>query len=336
VIRILGPKVVFLVPVLIVLLSGCGGNDKPTDPGDSNPLASTKGFGLSPQGFPLDYGKIPQFYAELQQIPNGGVMWNGAWRDDLEDGTDAGQIPTAAAATMESAALFGVRSIIVFGWRSDQTVYLKVPANSTNDWTNTEARELFLTMLIEFVTTYSPPLLFLGNENDFYFEQSPGDYANWIDFYETAYDTIQVLSPGTEVGPVFNYEHLAGAGALAGWTTPRWGALTAHDLTKIDVVGVTVYPFFHYSSPTSVPSEYLNPLVAQVGLKPLAITETGWPAEVLGGLNPPWEVSDTSQVAYVPRLSAVTQGILAKAREHPDFERIISRAGEASEAGDSA
>jgi hypothetical protein len=114
------------------------------------------------------------------------------------------------------------------------------------------------------------------------------------------------------VGTVFSYEHMAGAGALAGWNTQLWGALTAHDLGKIDLVGVTVYPFFQYAAPASIPVEYLNPLVARIGLRSFAITETGWPAEDAASINLPYETGDTSQVAYVPRLQAVTQGKLVR------------------------
>jgi hypothetical protein len=317
----------FLIALALCSLVGCSSSEELRGPVTPAPTGAIKGFGLSPVGFPRDYSKTVEFYAELKTIPNSGVMWNGAWRDDVAGGTDAGQIPVAAAATVQGAGAAGVPPIIVFGWRSGGFLFLNVPANATNNWSNEESKELFLQMLVDFVTTYFPPLLFLGNENDFYFEQNPIDYANWIAFYDAAYDTIKVVAPSTEVGPVFNYEHLAGAGAMNGWTTPRWGALTAHDFSKIDVVGVTVYPFLQYSSPTSVPADYLNPLIARIGLKPIAITETGWPAEDPLNLSPPWEVSDTSQVAYVPRLQAATQGKLLRSVNWLFLNGMVSPGG---------
>ncbi|MBI3762973.1 MAG: hypothetical protein HY260_14085, partial [Chloroflexi bacterium] len=272
---------------------------------DAHPPALVKGFGLSPQGFPLDYGRFPDFLTEVASMTNGGVMWNGAWRDDVGNGADAGRIPQAAAAIMQSAAAYTFTPSVVFGWRTGSTLHLQVPTNPANDWTNADARRLFQDMLVNFATTYRPPFVFLGNENDAYYAQDPADYVNWIGFYNDAYDAIKGASPGTLVGPVFNFEHLAGAGALNGWSTPYWEALEAHDLTKVDVVGVTVYPWLNYATPEAAPNDYLAPLLSRIGSKPLAITETGWPAENLGGLNPPWETSEAAQVTYLARLSAM-------------------------------
>jgi len=57
-----------------------------------------------------------------------------------------------------------------------------------------------------------------------------------------------------------------------------------------------------------VPSTYLDPLISRIGDKPIAITETGWPAENLGNLNPLWETSETAQVTYLSKLSAMLKG----------------------------
>ena len=295
---------------------GCARAERPTPspPSVASPTASealprvVKGFGISPQGFPLDYSKFADFLGEVGGMTNGAVMWNGAWRGDVVEGTDAGSIPTAAASVMKSAHSYDFTPIVVFGWRTGATLYVEVPANPTNDWTNAEAKGLFREMLMEFASTYQPPYMFLGNESDAYYEQNPADYANWIAFYNGAYDAIKAVSPGTLVGPVFNYEHLAGSGTLNGWTTAYWEALDSHDFTRVDIVGVTVYPWLNYATADAVPASYLDPLMARIGSVPIAVTETGWPAENLGGLNPPGETSEAAQVTYLARLSSMLEG----------------------------
>lgn len=247
-----------------------------------------KGVALSPRGFPLDYSQLPAFYAEVAAMPRGGVMWNGLWTDGV-----------APKAVLQSAAAYRFTPIVVFGWRSGTVT---VPAS----WSDSEARARFANMLRDFATTYHPPFVFLGNENDFHYAQNPTDYANWITFYNEAYDTIKAASPSTVVGPVFNYEHLAGSGALNGWTTPHWPALEMHDLTRVDAVGITLYPWLHHATAASVPANYLDPLLARIGSKPIAITETGWPAE--NRLNAQWEASETAQVTYLGRLSTMLRG----------------------------
>ena len=291
------------------LLGGSCKSTQPINPSTGVPIGAVKGFGFSPQGFPGDFGKTPEFFTELKTIPNGGVMWSGPWRDDEVDGSDAGMIPTAAVATMQSAALAGVTPIIVFGWRSETTLYLKVPSNSVNNWTNADAESLFLSMLVQFAVVYRPPFLFLGNETDFYYEQDVTDYANWVRVYQAAFDTLKKVSPMTRVGTIFSYEHMAGAGGLVGWIMPRWGALTGHDLKTIDVVGITSYPWFHFRMATDVPSNYFNALKVRIPITPIAITETGWPAESLGGLTPLWETSPAAQVVYLDELEDALKGM---------------------------
>jgi hypothetical protein len=267
-----------------------------------------KGFGISPKGFPVDYSQLPDFFAEAARIPAGGVMWNGAWRDDVIGGTNAGIVPVAARVTLESSFTYGFTPSVVFGWRSGTTVLLAVPGNATNDWTNAQAKERFRGMLDDFARTYQPPFVFLGNENDFYYEQNPADYANWIAWYDAAYEVIKAASPATLVGPVFNYEHMAGSGALNGWTATHWSALEMHDFARVDIVGITLYPWLHFATAAAIPADYLAPLMSRIGAKPIAITETGWPAENLGGLNPPWETSEAAQVTYLARLSTMLDG----------------------------
>jgi hypothetical protein len=267
-----------------------------------------KGFGVSPGGFPLDYGQLPAFYNEVAGMAGGAVLWNGAWRDDLTGGTDAGLIPAGARVNLQNAAIYRFTPAVVFGWRSGARLLINVPANATNNWTNAEAQSLFGKMVASCVATYDPPFVFLGNENDFYYESSPGDYANWIAVYNRTYDLIKAASPATQVGPVFSYEHIAGSGRLNGWTTSYWPALEMHDLTRVDIIGITLYPWLNFATAASVPEGYLDALWSRIGLKPVAITETGWPAENLGGLFPPWETTESAPVTYLTRLAVVLQG----------------------------
>lgn len=263
---------------------------------------------LSPRGFPADFSQVAGFFAEVGGVPDSGVVFNGAWLDSPGDGSRAGRVPEAAALVMKMAGAHGYTPVIVFGWRSDQRLHLRVPADATNDWTNAAARAAFNTMLLDFVGSYRPPFLFLGNENDFYYQQDSADYQNWVAFYDEAYAAIKARSPETRVGPVFNYEHLAGLGRLAGHTEPQWAALSAHDLSRVDVVGLSLYPWLQFASPGEVAADYLAPLLDRIGDTPIVITETGWPAERPSGFETPWEVSAAAQVTYLQQLQRMLAG----------------------------
>jgi hypothetical protein len=217
----------------LVALEGCAAGR--ARPADCPTVATARGVSLSPQGIslaglPADPAALRAFYAEVGSIEGSAVLWNGAWRDDALDGSDAGTVPRAALAVTHQAATTCFVPVSVFGWCSGGTPLIKLPANLTNDWTNAEARRQYTSMLQRFAAAEHPPFVFLGNENDFYFERAPEDYANWLTLYNQTYDAIKAASPTTQVGPVFNYEHLAGVGALNGWTVAHWQALDAHDL----------------------------------------------------------------------------------------------------------
>jgi hypothetical protein len=281
-------------------------------PGGS-PVSKTggvvKGFGISPQGFPLDYSHFGDFLEEVGGFPNGGVMFNGAWRNDVEGGTDAGVPPETAVAIVRDAADYGYTPVVVFGWRSDDgDLHLSLPANLSDDWTNQEAQVAFESMLVEFAGAYHPPYIFLGNESDAYYMAQPEDYSRWVEFYNRAYASVKAVSPETLIGPIFQFERLSGQGALNNWNIPYWGALEAHDLARIDILGITLYPWLAYRAPDEIPDDYLAPLLERIGELPLAITETGWPGENLG-LETPWEQSPEAQLAYIEALDSILDNV---------------------------
>ncbi len=264
------------------------------------------GFAFSPLGFPHTYTHTTEFFEDIERMKDAAVMWNGSWRDDAVEGSDAGDIPEAAALIADSAIEYCYVPLAVFGWRFGSTNYIQIPTSTINDWTNVEARRKFISMLVDYVIKYRPPYVFLGNENDFYYESNVADYAHWIISYNAAYDAIKEVSETTLVGPVFNYEHISGNGILNNWNTSFWEALDSHDLDKVDVLGLTVYPFFNYVDPSDVPNNYLKPFIDKIGNRPIVITETGWPAENINGLNPPWVTTEEAQVEYVQRLQRFT------------------------------
>lgn len=311
------PKQIYLaLAVLLALMPACA-QSTTTDTTGAAPTRTPiieggmviKGFGISPRGFPLDYGRFGEFLEEVDSLPNSGVMFNGAWRDDIEGGTDSGEAPNTAIEVMQQAAKFGFTPIIVFGWRSDgESLHLSLPANLTDDWTNEDAKALFEQMLVDFASAYQPPYLFLGNESDGYYITNAGDYARWVEVYNRAYDAVKAVSPETEIGPIFQYERLSGQGHLNNWATPYWGALEEHDLGRVDLIGLTFYPWLGYATPEEIPDDYLAPLLDRIDGLPIAITETGWPAEELG-LETSWEKTPEAQVRYIIALDRVLQGV---------------------------
>lgn len=137
------------------------------------------------------------------------------------------------------------------------------------------------------------------------------DYVNWIAVYNDAYDAIKEVSQNTKVGPVFHYEHLSGNGILNApendpenrWVTEYWEAIDLHDLSRVDIVGITLYPWLNHENPEDISSDYLHPLLQRLDNNiPIAITETAWPAENLKEQDMPWTTTPEAQLRYVQQL----------------------------------
>lgn len=267
--------------------------------------STVKAFSYSPIGFPVDFDSAPQFFAEIEQMDDSGTVVETFWRDDLVAGTDAGTVPETTALVAEAHELFCFSTAFVFSWRLDSTLFIGVPSDMTNDWSNTDAVALFQAMLVDFATTYTPKYIFLGSENDFYYEQDPVDYANWLTAYNGFYDAIKAVSPDTLVGPSFSFDHMAGAGGHVGWNSTHWNALENHDTSRMDVVGVTFYPFFEYETVADMPSNHMAPFFSRTGSTPVVFLGTGWPAEDLGNYSPAWTPSESEQVDFVSALFSI-------------------------------
>jgi len=296
---------------LTLALAACG-SEGGTDPGDDDPIdppdGLLRGVALSPDGFPDDFSQVEAFFQEVGGWDRSTVLWNGAWRDDLVNGTDAGSVP-GGAQLVANGSQEGSRftPVFVVGWRSGEELFIRVPTDPTNDWSNGDARDLFAQMLADFATARSPAYVFLGNESDFYVEQDPVDYARWVEAYDQAYDAIKAASPETKVGPVFNVEHMLGRGTFSGWNEMHTDAFTLHDPGRIDVVGLTVYPYLGIADPADVAADYLDAVFDLIGDRPVAITETGWPAGAPAG-PVPWEPGEAEQLVYLERLEAMLDG----------------------------
>lgn len=267
----------------------------------SSQFTGQLGYALSPQGFPNDFSQMGTFLQETASLCGNGIVYaNGDWRDDT---ASSGIIPNLQKTISQlQPNPYGYTDMLTYAWATYPALHLNTLSDPTNNWTNSDMRSRFLQMLIRTADSLQPAYLFIGNEVDLYLTIDSLDYYNWISFYETAYDSVKAHSPGTKVGTVFSYEHLSGNGTLTGspeWMTPHWNALDDMDTSKMDMVGISFYPFFQYASANAVPNTYLDPMFTHISNKPLVFTETGWPGDSLIG---PWNANAQEQVDFVNKL----------------------------------
>ncbi|MCB9246355.1 MAG: glycosyl hydrolase 53 family protein [Flavobacteriales bacterium] len=264
------------------------------------------GYGVSPLGHSADFSQFGAFLNEVGLMCNGNgvVLVNANWRDNINT---SGSIPTVHKTVSQlQPSPYGYHDMLAFPFAEYPTLFLNTNSDTTNNWTNSNMKSLFLQMLRNTADSLHPEYIFIGNEINFYWAQDSVDFLNFVGFYHQAYDTIKLYSPNTKVGTIFNYEHLSGNGVNVGWNTPYWNALNVFNFNKIDVFGMTVYPFFNYNQASLVPSNYMSDFFQQIGNKQVYFTETGWPADSFIGT---WTCSPQQQEIYIDSLvNFVSQG----------------------------
>lgn len=266
---------------------------------DAPAAPPTLTFGLSPVGFPSDMSGLANWFQDVAQIPNAGVYGPTLWRDSL---ATAGKVPQIAAVVATEAAKLKLQPVVVLGWHKDgnpPTPVLSSPGSLVNNWTNTETQKLYQQTAVAYATQFRPEVLFLGSETDWYAVANRADYNNWISVFKATRAAVKAVSPATLVGTCFQYERMTGTGKLTGFNTPAWQALTDHDLSKLDIIGLTSYPMFALKQSSSMTDRYLEPLAQRLPAGvPIAVLESGWPAEcgLLKGC--PWEAGPLHQLTY--------------------------------------
>ena len=266
------------------------------------PLPPTLTFGLSPVGFPSVMSGLAKWFEEVAQIPHAGVYGPALWRDSL---VTAGKVPQLATVIATEAAKLKLQPVVVLGWHRDgqpPTPVLSSPGNSVNNWTNAETKKLFQQTAVAYAAQFKPDVLFLGSETDWYAVANPVDYKNWVGVFQATRAAVKAASPATRVGTCFQYERISGTGKLTGFTTPAWQALTEHDLSKVDIIGLTSYPMFASKQSSGVTDTYLEPLTTRLPPgTPIAVLESGWPAECGLRTGCPWEAGPLHQLTYLLR-----------------------------------
>ncbi len=156
--------------------------------------------------------------------------------------------------------------------------------------------------------------LAIGNEVNLLKETYPAEFPNFISAYKAIYDSLKVDYPEVTIYTTFQFEALAGNGYLTGKKDTREPDynLVAELESKLDIIGLTLYPYFDYTSPSFIPDDYLSGLTS-ISQKPIAITETGWMSrETYGGDlatlgDEGYTGSEEEQVNYIKRLVSLVE-----------------------------
>ena len=141
-------------------------------------------------------------------------------------------------------------------------------------------------------------------------EVSQAAFLDYVAAYREIYDLVKIISPETKVFPILQLEYLKGAALLSGLEfEPQWEVLDLFE-GKMDLVGLTIYPFLEYTCLSEIPSDYYDEIPEKIDL-PIAITEMAWLSEDVSIV----EGSEEAQVEFL-------MGILKETRSW-DLEMML-------------
>lgn len=255
--------------------------------GDAGPkddaTAPRRDFGVSfsPIGFggPVE-DWLPQraaFYA-AREAHGRVVSFHFGWRDPGPSRPACGTVPAIQDLLDQDTAAHRFTLSIVLGWsEGDGTPDLDC-GGGDNTWSNAVTRAKYKDVAVALAARFRPAYLFLGNEVNTWYLGHEADWSRWVTELADVANAVRAASPSTLVGTTYQWEHLRGGGTKNGWTDPPQWELLTDVAGKIDIVGITTYPYFDVDTPSAIPVNHYAELLARFQ-GPIALTEIGWRGE---------------------------------------------------------
>ncbi|MBN2488914.1 MAG: hypothetical protein JXA98_07800 [Methanosarcinaceae archaeon] len=170
---------------------------------------------------------------------------------------------------------------------------IDAPENVNTDLSDPEFKKLWIEEAKNLAEEFKPEYLSLGNEINDYFYLYPEQLDDYLSLYDEAYAEIKKASPNTRVFVVFSYDHLI--------DNNQWYLFDIFN-SRVDLVGITTYPWKQFDDPSDIPDDYYTGLEEYTD-KPIAFTEIGWISSASHGS------SEKEQADFLNRFLTLTEGM---------------------------
>lgn len=307
------------------LLQGCGGGSNPAPP---PPVADARTYEL---GFtPWPYAATPDavnfVYAEIAARGDfiahhldAGIPWQEALDGlpypaavESEIQTRLDRTPAGMRTYLALSPLNGARDGLAAYWGDAPNQPLPPPwdARALDDPAVITA---YTNFAADLVRRFTPDYFNLGIEVSELALNDSAAFNDLVAFTAAVAAALRAEFPGVQ---------LMASVALKSPDSPAAATLRGAlpDLLQhVDVVGISVYPFVFFDhanrgDPATLPPDWLSQVSALAGGKPVAVAETGWPAERLTipafGVDVPSDAA--RQEAYLDRLFTAAAALDAR------------------------
>jgi len=179
------------------------------------------------------------------------------------------------------------------------------PESSGKTFADADIREAFVSYAKYVALNYKPAYMALGVEINLYLDKNPQALADVASLYSEAYDRVKEISPSTQVTVTFQYEDLLALLPTEDKHQTEWPLIKSF-APKLDVMAISTYPSFAFSSAADIPPNYYSQLTAFTD-RPIVIAEMGYSSAAgAQGIN---DGSEPEQDAFVRRALVEAQSL---------------------------
>lgn len=259
----------------------------------------------------------------------GGVPWNEAgqgaglagWGSNIRATftSQKSKVQPGHAIYLGLTPLNDARAGLADHWGDAEHMPLTPPWD-TYTFDAPEVRAAYLKFCEEAVAHYAPDYLAIGIEVNLLKKHSPQLWAGYVTLQRETYQALKAKHPTL---PVF--VTLTAVDLLDGWTdsdpTAQAQAL-ADVLPYSDYLALSFYPYMSKYTTGPLPKDTFDQLAARAGGKPIAVSETGYPAETftMSSIPATFEGTPAKQDAWFAQLFAE-----AEARRFPFLVNFAAR-----------
>jgi hypothetical protein len=211
---------------------------------------------------------LAKAYQEASQIAEVAMIWGTPGGIGLYQTLKKNQVVTAVR-------VYGLKPFLTLNFHTIKEIegqglqmVIDAPQDIQAQVDDPQFRERWVEEARQIAREFHPTFLSLGNEVNDYFYLNPDDLPGYLSLLEEAYREIKAVSPDTKVLVVCSYTHLI--------DNEQWDLLRVLE-EKVDLIGLTSYPWKHFDSPNDIDPDYYTRMKAYIA-KPVAFTEIGWPS----------------------------------------------------------
>lgn len=248
----------------------------------------------NPKSIPeTTFDDIADAYEETGKIAEIAMVWTSPSGIGQYDKLKQNKVITALR-------VYGLKPVVTLNFATIKQVpgeglkyVVDAPEGVNASLSDPEFRSLWIDEAKKIAQEFKPEYFSLGNEINDYFYFHPEDLEEYVSLFDEAKSAIRSVSPNTKVFVVFSYNHMP--------DNNQFDLLTEFN-GRVDMIGLTTYPWKHFDNPENIPEDYYTKLTQYID-KPVAFTEIGWVS------SPEKESSEKEQAEFLIEFLERTKNI---------------------------